>query len=167
MAYRIRKISQKNFDDIWKIMEQTQVPDFYDIDPSNREFYRKIVCQGFSVGVFYSDVDDTLVGFLLARMNDLEPRMLTGKLYEDDYKIGMELMNSAVLYEHRGHHLESQMIEAVLKENSGFFDFAWCTAHKDNTASVRNIERAGMKLVLHDIDVPYARHRNLYVLGDM
>ncbi|MBE5898222.1 MAG: hypothetical protein E7279_01310 [Lachnospiraceae bacterium] len=161
MNLEIKKIDNSYMCDIWDIMQKCYKKDFY--QPSDKEFYYKVLSQGWSVGAFN---ERKLIGFSLSCFNDTVPQRLLDGKYDFCHKIGLEVMNGAVLPEYRGYGLASEMIKKNLCIAIPCYDFAWVTAHKDNISSCKSIENAGFKCVLENITLSYGKHRNLYMKGE-
>ncbi len=89
---------------------------------------------GFLITIFPGEGDDSL-GY--------DVGLSGNKLYQN-----AQLEMAMVAPEHRGHHLEYRLIEDTLERLAPSYRYITASADPENLASVKSIERAGLKAVV-------------------
>ena len=78
MSYKLKKIDATYVDNVWQIMQKCYIKDLYRSHYYNKDFFRKILAQGWCIGAFDKN---ELIGFSLARFNETKPILLLAKVW--------------------------------------------------------------------------------------
>ena len=169
----IKTFSENELSQLTGLMRMCSDTEFYIILDQNIMFYNATAMNGMSLCAVNDD--DLLVGVLLCKYSnrDLENYMSHEVLQEiaeqGRLAYGIELANSCVHPDYRGHHLERDMIAKLIRDEKtkNLDAWFWATAHKDNIPSIKSITANGLEMILSDITMMYPAHvcfhRNLYI----